>query len=299
MALDFWRVAAGAVGAADEVRRIHGAPRRFADQVDALFDSTAVLATALDGPSGDAYAWMRRLADDDHLHEHVRALERARRATALYEGRCRFPARILLGTTTSIWRARDENGGSVLQANQAFARADDEIWRALIAAALVRGGPKRNRTVRAFADSPHFVAVHRELAESLPKGVSPARGKHRDLDQAFDRVNSAYFDGRLERPALAWSRVDAATVFGTYVAGRDLVTLSRRLDDAAVPEYVLEFILYHELLHKVHGAEDQDGKRCVHTRAFRADERRFQEADAAEAVIKNLARRRSAKKRRK
>ena len=47
------------------------------------------------------------------------------------------------------------------------------------------------------------------------------------------------------------------------------------LNDERVPKYVVEFVMYHELLHKAHGIGFATSRRTMHTPAFRADERRF------------------------
>jgi hypothetical protein len=67
--------------------------------------------------------------------------------------------------------------------------------------------------------------------------------------------------------------------------------VSATLDAREVPVYVLDFVVYHELLHKKHGATWQNGRQMVHTPAFRADERSFVQYAAAEATLKGLTRR--------
>jgi hypothetical protein len=56
-----------------------------------------------------------------------------------------------------------------------------------------------------------------------------------------------------------------------------------------LPSYVVDFVGYHELLHKKHGVTWQNGRQAVHTSAFRKDERRFAEHPVAEAALKRLA----------
>jgi hypothetical protein len=67
--------------------------------------------------------------------------------------------------------------------------------------------------------------------------------------------------------------------------------VSATLDSREVPSYVVDFVVYHELLHKKHGATWQNGRQAVHTSSFREDERRFAEYAGAEKTIMDLAKR--------
>jgi hypothetical protein len=89
-------------------------------------------------------------------------------------------------------------------------------------------------------------------------------------------------------PHLAWSRSVLRQEFGRYESSRDTVTLNRALDHPDVPERVVEYVLYHELLHKELGVQVRAGRRQVHTRAFREAERRFVQRSDAEACLKRL-----------
>jgi hypothetical protein len=77
--------------------------------------------------------------------------------------------------------------------------------------------------------------------------------------------------------------------FGHYEPATDTVRLSRRLDSAAVPRFVLEHVMYHELLHRVLGAERRGDRRRYHSARFRREERRFERYREAEALLEALA----------
>lgn len=77
--------------------------------------------------------------------------------------------------------------------------------------------------------------------------------------------------------------------FGHYDAIRDAIMISSTLDRGDVPEFVVDFVVYHELLHKKLGGVWRNGRREAHTDEFRAEERRFAHFDEAEKVIRRLA----------
>jgi hypothetical protein len=64
------------------------------------------------------------------------------------------------------------------------------------------------------------------------------------------------------------------------------------LDSARVPRYVLEFVVYHELLHGLLDVEDGVSRRIRHTAEFRKKERAFAMYDEAQVWLSRIARRR-------
>jgi len=114
------------------------------------------------------------------------------------------------------------------------------------------------------------------------KFVTGTRGKHRDLDERFDRLNREYFQGQLRRPRLTWSVGRSRRHLGQYDETFDCIAMNRKLDSKWVPLYVLDYVLFHEMLHMVHPARiGKNGRRLVHTKEFKKAERRFKDYDRA------------------
>jgi hypothetical protein len=114
------------------------------------------------------------------------------------------------------------------------------------------------------------------------KCITGTRGKHRDLDDRFDRLNREYFQGRLRRPRLTWSVGKSRRHVGQYDETFDCIAMNRKLDSKWVPLYVLDYVLYHEMLHMVFPARSgKNGRRMVHTREFKEAEKRFKDYDRA------------------
>jgi predicted metal-dependent hydrolase len=93
------------------------------------------------------------------------------------------------------------------------------------------------------------------------------------------------------QPKLVWNRALTGSKFGHYRPSADTVMLSVSLDSSAFPGFVLDFVMYHELLHKKHAVAVVNGRRIVHSAAFRAEERKFEGYREAERLLKELARR--------
>jgi len=119
--------------------------------------------------------------------------------------------------------------------------------------------------------------------------IERASGIYHDLAGSFERVNTAYFGGSLPNPRLTWSRTFTFRKFGHYDHMRDTVMVSSTLDQEIVPQYAVDFIIYHELLHKKLGVRWNNGRMAAHTPDFLRAEKRFRQYDQAKAVLQKLA----------
>jgi len=130
------------------------------------------------------------------------------------------------------------------------------------------------------------------------KIVTSSKGEAYDLDAIFDKVNKQYFRGRIRKPQLTWSARKTYRILGHHDAQMDHIAISRSLDSREVPRFVVEYVLFHEMLHIKHPTQHVNGRRYNHTPAFKRDEERFAHYDAAENWIERNVRKlkRAAKK---
>ncbi|MEK6975525.1 MAG: hypothetical protein AABY18_04190 [Candidatus Thermoplasmatota archaeon] len=124
------------------------------------------------------------------------------------------------------------------------------------------------------------------------KHIDPV-GEHRSLLESYLRVSLDLGLVLPQVPTLSWSKTVARHRFGHWDPEHNAVVISQVLDDPKVPEFVLDYVLYHELLHILHPVKMGSGsKRIVHSAAFKRDERKFPGWKEADAWINRLARRR-------
>ncbi len=124
------------------------------------------------------------------------------------------------------------------------------------------------------------------------KMISSAKGSVYDLDKMFSKLNRRYFDSTLEKPALTWSQRKTRSILGHHDRVYETITISKSLDSSQVPDWFVEYILYHEMLHIKHMARMINGRRYYHTTAFRLDERRFTRYEDAQRWLEQVARQR-------
>jgi len=120
------------------------------------------------------------------------------------------------------------------------------------------------------------------------KTILSAQGRCYDLDEVFESLNTRFFFGLLGRPQLTWSAHHARRMLGHYDAAHNTIMVSLVFDRPETPRCAVEYLLYHEMLHLKHPVKVKAGRRCVHSKAFQAEERLFPELEAAKAYLKRL-----------
>jgi predicted metal-dependent hydrolase len=120
------------------------------------------------------------------------------------------------------------------------------------------------------------------------KQVDSPRGRVYDLEEVFESLNTQFFYGLLARPLLTWSREHARNLLGHYDPAHNTIVISRAFDHAQVPRYVVEYIMYHEMLHLKHPVKLRGSRRCVHSKAFSEEEKLFPHLEQAKAFLKVL-----------
>jgi hypothetical protein len=122
------------------------------------------------------------------------------------------------------------------------------------------------------------------------KMLTTAQGEVYDLQKIFGKLNRRFFGNELSRPTITWSQRRTRSILGHHDRVYDSITISKTLDSKDIPEWFVEYILYHEMLHIKHPARLINGRRYYHTSAFRLDERRFPQYEEAQQWLERIAR---------
>jgi Protein of unknown function DUF45 len=186
---------------------------------------------------------------------------------------------------------------------QVIVRFSDLLQRAPLAvlegaAALLLSRIYRKRMPRALSAPYHAYAKSprtRERIQEMRRGrVWPAsldaKGRQFDLNRLFDELNARFFAGGLAKPHLGWSTRRWRRQFGSFDPGPNQILLNRRMDRPEVPQYVVEYVLYHEMLHVKHPTRKSGCGLVSHSSEFRAEEKLFPEFERARRMLDRLAR---------
>jgi predicted metal-dependent hydrolase len=120
------------------------------------------------------------------------------------------------------------------------------------------------------------------------KRIDSAEGRTYNLEAIFDELNTRYFYGLLARPEMTWSRDHARNSLGHYDPAHNTIVVSRVFDHPRVPQYAVEYIVYHEMLHLKHPVKLRGSRRCVHSAEFQAEEKLFPQLEEAKRFLKEI-----------
>lgn len=262
--------------------------RNHGREIEAICHEHDGTPAQLGDPTRRAYCWLKFLSDQCNLDRHLSALSLALEASL--ECRLEPPAEVHLTGMASLWRTKHQGGGLLVKCSEGYVDAPASFWHGLFEAMKSRNRTASGMLLRAYAGAAEFESVVLEMDSFAASSEGQVKGNAHDLDDSFRRVNDTYFESKLSRPSISWSTVPTARTWGHYQFSRDRLTVSSTLDQSLVPAFVVDFIMYHELLHKVHGTVAAGTRRIAHTRSFRADERKFADYGKAEEFLKRLSR---------
>jgi len=244
-------------------------------------------------PSLRAYQWVRFLSSKKWLLEHLSAcrdFQLQALAASAPRKRLESPTRIELKVYPSsyLFLCKKNRYQWRVEIHEGFIRAPMQVKQAIILSALNGRSAELNHLIRASSKQSGFLQVCQALNEIMKANNQSTKGKVYDLKEIYERLNQEYFNGVLRRPNLRWSMRPAKCRLGYFGPDSGAITLSRRLDQSDVNPLLVEYILYHEMLHQSQGIKLINGRRRAHTHEFKRAEQRFKGYQQAQKLMKSL-----------
>ena len=186
---------------------------------------------------------------------------------------------VLTDNSTSMLSVRKKGAVSCVRLHRMFLCADEATLKEI--GLFIKHGSGSMTRFRAFLKKMSSVVKRK------PPRYFPVRtqGKCYDLYAIFERLNGEYFDSRVTS-VITWGtgtsrKAVRKRTLGSYCNHSNTIRINPVLDKNTVPDYYIEFVVYHEMLHAAIGVREKDGRRSAHTRAFRERERLFKDYDKA------------------
>lgn len=262
------------------VLQLHGRISQAIHKTESLCQKQKGSPADLPNPSYLAYQWLRFLSEKKWLLSHLYGLAEFQEILGNQGNKLLSrinPSLIQLEIKNFyfLFRLKQKSQIISLEINESFISAPKEIKELLIYAALGGRRSKKNHLLKEYTKSPEFRKISKELQSDNHINLVSHHGSFYNLELIFESLNLKYFKGILDRPRLSWSPRHSRRRLGYYHPESDAITISRSLDGEAVPPLLVEYILYHEMLHKSLGIRETNGRRYAHTREFKKAERRF------------------------
>ena len=148
---------------------------------------------------------------------------------------------------------------------------------------FIKQNSDRIRARVRFSLDAHGALPASEQGEPSDAADHGRRGRHHDLNAILGQLNDHYFECGVQA-RIGWARMARglgrrrrrrSIKLGSYRGREPLIRVHPVLDAAWVPDFFVEYIVYHEMLHHVIGMPVRNGRRNLHGHEFRARERQF------------------------
>lgn len=262
--------------------------------IESALNKSGISPDRLPVQSRRAYQWLIFLSEPSNLATHLETLKLAyqeirkpncRKKPALDPRLTRIEFNLF--STPFLYRARKDKDSYRIVVNQGFCGAPPDVIHALVCTILTRSKGKHLQRIRDYTNEERFQKISSALSLKSPGLQENPAGQHYDLVEIFNRVNEEYYSGDIERPILIWNRTITHRKLGHYQPSTDTVMISITLDNPGVPSFVLDYVMYHELLHKLIGVQEVDGRHYAHSPSFKIEERKFRQYAEAKDFLKN------------
>ena len=271
---------------ATHLKSIHQALTTSIQEIESICEQHKVTPAALTTPTRKAYGWMKFLTDRNNLQLHIETTQKVQtlaKQTLKTQPSDIPEIQVTITNYNGLYKYKQNRQGKIeLQLSEGFIQAEDHILQAIINLILQGNNSPDKQLIRHFGLTEEYSDITLELDLIADLDADTPQGNYYDLETLFHSLNQEYFVGEMPKPRLTWNKILTQRKLGHYEPLRDKVVMSRTLDSAHVPQIVVQLVLYHELLHKHHGAKWLNGKRMVHTPEFRRSERKFQHYQEAQ-----------------
>ena len=201
-----------------------------------------------------------------------------------------FEAKLSYSARLKPYNATVRKTGSFLEftLSRSWEGVSEEIVIGLIQCLLVRilrRGGFPSRTMATVHNMQLYDDFIKEISEVVMPDGTPT---DETLESSFNRVNEAYFLNLMEKPQLRWG-AGSFRKLASYDYHTNSITVSSLFANA--PGRLLDYLIYHELLHKKLKFSSSNGRTMHHGSKFRELEAQFNDSSSVEGEINSFLRR--------
>ena len=269
---------------------LSGKIQKETGRIESICRKQGLTTNGLPLQSYKAYQWLKLLSVRANLESHVNTHQIlmqniiARQRNGWWRNK---KLEIKIFYISPLYTASVNHYITRVSLHEGFIGAPEEVLNT-IADVVVNG--KRNNYVgliRRYSESEAFKEISMRARKGVSQDLQAAiQGQYFNLEQVYQRVSEKYFNGTLGKPNLTWNRQLTRRKLGHYSADTDTVMISIALDNPDTPRFLIDYVMYHELLHKKIGFVQRANKRYAHTAEFHAQEKKFAQYKAVKEYLK-------------
>ena len=141
------------------------------------------------------------------------------------------------------------------------------------------------RILKTRANTPN-IDLYNNFIKNIPI-LTPKTKSDPLLETSFNRVNHLFLSNSVEKTNLTWGTASLRKL-ASYNFHTDTITVSTLFADAK--QEILDYLMYHEMLHKHHKFKHNYGRNSFHNPAFKEDEKRYPHHELIETEIESIIR---------
>lgn len=169
-----------------------------------------------------------------------------------------------------------------IRVSEAWKTVNDDIFRGLIQTLLVKLFGQPNAQTYAMDLYNRFL---KNVHVSIPKIAID-----KELGESFHRINNQFFSGQIELTNLKWGGYSARKL-GSYDFQTDMISISKILQGK--DNRLLDYVMFHEMLHKKLKFSNKKAKNYFHTAEFKSWEKRFPLHEETELELRKLGKKKT------
>ena len=177
--------------------------------------------------------------------------------------------------STSLLSLRTKSTSVSVRLHWMFLHADIHVIREI--AAFIKNGKTKTPLIS------QYIRKNDTLLKRKTKKTPVIRtqGRYHNLHELFISVNDEYFTGTITA-LITWGKKNPKwsvrkRMLGSFCKSTNTIRINPVLDKKSVPQYIINFVIYHEMLHSVIPVEKKNGRRLIHTAEFRRREQLFKD----------------------
>ncbi|UAL08382.1 MAG: hypothetical protein KRP56_03825 [Candidatus Methanogranum gryphiswaldense] len=133
---------------------------------------------------------------------------------------------------------------------------------------------------------PEFSQIKRPIYLKRSRNIlRNAKGDFRDLQDSMDRLSDIGLTENTDDVYISWSKEPVARKIRNSSVLMKVISISKHLDSEMVPDYVIDYCLYHELCHVIVGFDPTSEK---HTSRYEELNSKFEKKEEAEKWIEKM-----------